>query len=266
MNSNHKPGDNFICSVSDKREKERSERPSKIIKLNSGSATSERERDRERSERDTTSGRNITTVIDISNEPVMPTPIIISDRDNDRHSSTRSIKDSKKDERSRDRERDREQRDRERDRESHRSQILDDIIIDATSSSSSSRSKRDKRREERYRNESPVEIIETTPVPLSSSSKNDYDRNVGNDRDTRDRDYERNERARDRDLSSVSNESIGSMQQQQRRSQDVIEYEKGELNVRIKFSIPINYSDKIFHSHKLCGIFSVKNYPIGSTG
>ncbi|XP_058986277.1 THO complex subunit 2 [Musca domestica] len=245
---------------SDKREKERSERPSKIIKLNSSSATSERERERERGERDTTSGRNITTVIDISNEPVMPTPIIISDRDNDRHSSTRSIKDSKKDERTRDRERDREQRDRERDRESHRSQILDDIIIDATSSSSSSRSKRDKRREERYRNESPVEIIETTPVPLSSSSKNDYDRNVGNDRDTRDRDYERNERARDRDLSSVSNESIGSMQQQQRRSQDVIEYEKDSKRRKVDASSSNskkqNLDDHIEQSKKERGLKS----------
>lgn len=201
----------------DKREKERSERPSKIIKLNSGSsATSERERERDR-ERERERERN--KVIEINDEIVMPSPII----ENDRHSSTRSLKDSKKDERSRDRERDREQREREREKESHRNQASDDIII--TDVIPSSRSKRDKRREERYRHESsPVDLIEpsTTSTLTSSNKNNEYDRG---DRDNRDRDYERNERGRDRDLSSVSNESIGSMPQ--RRSQDVIEYEKG---------------------------------------
>ncbi|XP_013100949.2 THO complex subunit 2 [Stomoxys calcitrans] len=211
---------------SDKREKERSERPSKMIKLNSGSAAIERERDRDRDRERESSSRNM-KVIDISDEPVMPTPLLLAERDSDRHSSTRSLKDSKKDERSRDRDREREQRERERERD--RNQLLEDVIMEATST----RSKRDKRREERYRDSQSVEVVEPSAITTTSSNKNDYDR--GGDRD-RDREYERNERGRDRDLSSVSNESIGSMQQQQRRSQDVIEYEKDSKRRKVDAS------------------------------
>ncbi|XP_075153160.1 THO complex subunit 2-like protein [Haematobia irritans] len=210
---------------SDKREKDRPERPPKMIKLSSSSSTAtERERDRDR-DRDRSN-----KIIELNEENSMSTPILISERDTtDRHSSTRSIKDSKKDERSRDRERDREQRERERDRE--RSQLLDDVITETTSS----RSKRDKRREERYRDSQSVEVVEASiSTTTSSSNKNDYDRNADRDRD---REYERNvDRARDRDLSSVSNESIGSMQQPQRRSQDVIEYEKDSKRRKVDAS------------------------------
>lgn len=183
-----------------------------MIKLNSASSSSATT---ERGERESSTSNRV-PIIEIKDEPSSSNSTIAShERDLDRHgSSTRSLKDSgKKDERIRERDREREQRDRERE---HRNQLLEDM------ESSTSRSKREKRREDRYRNESPsMEPAE------SGSSKNDYDRN---ERETRDRDYERSDRERrdrDRDLSSVSNESIGSMQQQ-RRSQDVLDYEKGK--------------------------------------
>lgn len=85
------------------------------------------------------------------------------------------------------------------------------------------RSKREKRREDRYRNESPTPL-DTLDVGAVKHEYGDRERER-----ERERDYERNERTvrdRDRDLSSVSNESNGSLQQQ-RRSQDMIEYDKG---------------------------------------
>lgn len=202
--------------ILEKREKDRLERPTKIIKLNSSSTTSASER----AERDSSSSSRL-AIIEIKDEPSSSNSAVTSthERDLDRHSSTRSLKDTKKDERVRgDRDRDREQRDRERE---HRNQFMEDIESAAT------RLKREKRREERFRIESPsMDAIDNV------SSKNDYDRS---ERETRDREYERNERERrdrerDRDLSSVSNESIGSLQQQQRRSQDVLDYEKGKLD------------------------------------
>ncbi|XP_065358666.1 THO complex subunit 2 [Calliphora vicina] len=213
-----KPPSNGEIKI-EKREKERLERPTKIIKLNSSSSlTSERGGERE------SSSSNRLTLIEIKDEPSTSNSTSVShERDLDRHgSSTRSLKDIiKKDERLRERDRDREQRDRERE---HRNQLLEDL------EASASRSKREKRREDRYRNESPsMETLENV------SSKNDYDRG---ERETRDRDYERNERRdrdRDRDLSSVSNESIGSLQPQ-RRSQDALEYEKDSKRRKMESS------------------------------
>lgn len=205
------------------------ERPTKIIKLNSTASASER------GERESSSLSRV-TVIEIKDEPSSSnSTIVLHERESDRHgSSTRSLKDnptsnsssSKKDDRIRERDREREQRDRERE---HRNQLLEEM------ESSTSRLKREKRREDRYRNESPsVEPLE------SVSSKIDYDRS---ERETRDREYDRSERERrdrDRDLSSVSNESIGSLQQQ-RRSQDVLEYEKGKCFLAMTNFRPFQY-------------------------
>ncbi|XP_023304562.2 THO complex subunit 2 [Lucilia cuprina] len=226
-----KPPSNGEIKI-EKREKERLERPTKIIKLNSTSTTSERSSGVGTGERESSSS-NRATVIEIKDEPSSSNSTTAShERDSDRHgSSTRSLKDIIKKEEGRLRERDREQRDRERE---HRNQLLEDM-----ESSSTSRSKREKRREDRYRNESPsMENQES-----ASSNKNDYDRS---ERDTRDRDYERNERERrdrDRDLSSVSNESIGSLQQQ-RRSQDILEYEKDSKRRKMESSSSSSNSKK----------------------
>uniref|UniRef100_A0A1A9YUH8 THO complex subunit 2 n=1 Tax=Glossina morsitans morsitans TaxID=37546 RepID=A0A1A9YUH8_GLOMM len=204
---------------SEKREKERSERPSKIIKLNANTSA---DRERENS----AANRNI-TVIEIKDDFALTNAgsvnssllTTINERDHDRLSSTRSLKEHgiKKEERIRDRERERSERnERERERDL-RSQINEDV-----EGSAAIRSKREKRREDRYRNESPTPL-DTLDVGAVKHEYGDRERER-----ERERDYERNERTvrdRDRDLSSVSNESNGSLQQQ-RRSQDMIEYDK----------------------------------------
>ncbi|KAM7353453.1 THO complex subunit 2-like protein isoform 3-T3 [Cochliomyia hominivorax] len=218
QNADIKPPSNGEIKI-EKREKERLERPTKMIKLNNASSATT-----ERGERESSSTNRV-QIIEIKDEPSSSNSTVAShERDFDRHgSSTRSLKDNiKKDERMRERDREREQRDRERE---HRNQLLDMELEAATS-----RSKREKRREDRYRNESPsMDAIE------SSSSKNDYERV---EREPRERDYDRGDRERrdrDRDLSSVSNESIGSLQQQ-RRSQDVLEYEKDSKRRKMESS------------------------------
>lgn len=194
------------------------------------------------------------------------TTILLNERNEhgERRSSSRTLKDVKKEERTREREREqrerereiqrerekeREQREREREKEreqrererelrdlrerererEHRSHN-DEIDLagggvggGATIGSSSTvgstmistRSKRDKRRgEERYRLESPA--LEHIEVLEGKHEHHEYER---------ERDRER-ERERARDLSSVSNESNGSSMH--RRSQDIIEYDKGK--------------------------------------
>lgn len=184
------------------------------------------------------------TVIEIKDDPT-----VLEERsDHERHSSGSgsgtggvssssriSMKDVvfKKDEqqltrqgREREREREREQREREREHRSLQQQQQIHLIDDSTDGIET-RSKRDKRREDRYRNDSPnldIAVFDGLINKLSyerDSRGNDYDRSER----IRDRD-----RDRDRDLSSVSNDSNGSLHQQ-RRSQDIVDYERGKQKI-----------------------------------
>ena len=185
----------MFISVSEKRE--RPEKP-KIIKLLNN--------DKE-STGSSTRNNNITT-IEIKDEPPISIPQPISMVSTlERQSSSRSLKDTKKDERSRDRERDRE-------RERSHADELESISI-----RSSKREKRkEERREERYRGTD-------SPVVEYEDNHHEYEQN----RHERERGavISSTINSRDRDLSSVSNESNGEIIH--RRSLEIIEYEKGEL-------------------------------------
>lgn len=165
------------------------------------------------------------------------------EREREREIQREREKEREREQREREREKEREQRERERERElrelrererererehrSHNDEI--DLAgggggggvggaignsITGGSTMISTRSKRDKRRgEERYRLESPT--LEHIEVLEGKHEHHEYER---------ERDRER-ERERARDLSSVSNESNGSSMH--RRSQDIIEYDKG---------------------------------------
>lgn len=153
-------------------------------------------------------------------------------------SSRSSLKETvyKKDESSsqrqaaRERERELRERERERDHRSLQQQQQPIHIIDDSGDGCETRSmKREKRREERYRNDSPaIDITAFDGLINKLGYERDSRGGTGDyERSERTRDLERDrDRDRDRDLSSVSNDSSCSVHHQ-RRSQEIVEYERG---------------------------------------